>query len=52
MRIEHDTQQIAGKKAILRCLHADDANDEAIYRRDDPAVPQSFSNENRGEDRQ
>jgi len=39
MRIDHDTQQIAGKKAVLRCLDANDANDETIYRCDDPAVP-------------
>ena len=52
MGIEDDAQQIAGKEAVLCCLDADDANDQAIYRCDDPAIPQSLSDENRGEDRQ
>jgi len=39
MGIEHDTEEIAEQEAILCRLDADDANDQAIYRRDDTAVP-------------
>ena len=46
--IKSDAQQIARKKAILRRLNSDNANDEAIYRSKNPAVPQSFSDKNRG----
>lgn len=46
--IESDAQEVAGKKAILRRLNSDHANDEAVYRSKNPAVPQSFSDQNRG----
>ena len=46
--IKSDAQQIARKKAILRGLNSDHANDEAVYRSKNPAVPQSFSDQNRG----
>jgi hypothetical protein len=50
--IEPDAQQIARKKAILRRLNSDNANDEAVYRSKNPAVPQSFSDKNRGKNGQ
>ena len=50
--IKSDAQQIAGKKAILRRLNADHANDEAVYRSENPAVPQPFSDKNRGKNGQ
>jgi len=39
MSVDHDTQEVAGEEAILCRLDADDANDQAVYRCDDPAIP-------------
>jgi len=50
--IEADAQQIAGKETVLRRLNSNHANDEAVYPRENPAVPQSLSDENRGENGQ
>jgi hypothetical protein len=49
MRVEHNAQQVARKEPVLCCLDADEANDQAIYRRNDPAIPESLSDKNRGE---
>lgn len=37
--VEHDAEEIAGKEAVLRRLDTDDANGQAIYAGDNPAIP-------------
>lgn len=39
VRVKRDAEEIAGQKTILRRLDTNDANDQAIYPGDDPAVP-------------
>ena len=47
--IEHNTKQVRWNEAQLRCSQPDDANDQAIDRRQYPALPASSSNQNRGQ---
>lgn len=41
--VESDTDEIGGNEAKLSRPDADKANDQAIYRRYDPAMPELFS---------
>lgn len=51
-RIKSNADEIGGDKSKLRSANADDANDSAIDGGDDPALPQSFAEQDRTEDGQ
>lgn len=51
-RVQGDAEQIGGDKSKLRGANADHANDGAIDGGDDPALPQSFAQQDRTEDGQ
>ena len=38
--VESDAQEIGGDEAKLGSAHTDDADDGAVYRGDDPALPE------------
>lgn len=48
--VEADAEKVCGDEAELRGAHADDANHDAIQRRNDPAVPHFASDHYRGDD--
>ena len=50
--VERDAKEIGGHEAELGGADADDAQDGAVDGRDDPALPQSFSEENGAKDGQ
>jgi hypothetical protein len=50
--VQRDTEEIGGNKTELRSAQTDDANNHAVDRGDDPALPQFLSDEDRGEDGQ
>lgn len=47
--IEGDAEKIGGDEAELRGAHANDAYDSAIDGADDPALPESFAEQNGAE---
>ena len=49
--VEHDTKQIRRNEAELRRPQSYDADDDAICRRQDPTLPTSSANQNRGKNR-
>ena len=49
--IEGDAEKIGRNKAKLCGANADDANDGAVERSDDPALPEFLANEDGGENR-
>src|SRR5579862_32686 len=50
--VESDAKKIGGHKSKLSCAHPDHANDYAIGAGHDPAVPQSFSEQDCRNNRQ
>jgi hypothetical protein len=52
VRIESDAEKIASKESEFRRSHSDDADDDAICSRNDPALPQLLPDEDRRKDSQ
>jgi hypothetical protein len=52
VRIKGDTEKIGGNKSELRRTETDDADDGAIHRGDDPALPKLLAEQNGAEDGQ
>jgi hypothetical protein len=52
VRVESDTEKIRGHEAELSRPNANEANDDAVQRGDDPAMPQLLPNEDRRDDRE
>jgi len=48
--VEADAEKVCGDEAELRGVNADEANDDAIERGHDPAVPHASPDQNGGND--